>query len=79
MQLSLKSDKKMVTFYEYEYQYTFLTACRSFLLIMKNISDNSYRKQKKTHSMFNIFFRNLAVYEIMWKNTVEAVRPQMKL
>ena len=30
--------------------------------------------------MFNIFFsRNLAVYEVMWKNMVESDRPQMTI
>jgi hypothetical protein len=33
--------------------------------------------EKKTHFMFNIFFFvNRAVYEIMWKNSVETCRPQ---
>jgi len=29
--------------------------------------------------MFIIYFENHAIYEIMWKNTVESDRPQMKL
>ena len=29
--------------------------------------------------MFNNFFENRAVYEIMWKNIVELVRPQMTI
>jgi len=36
-------------------QYTSLTTCRSVLLIMKNISDNSYRENRNTRFMFNIF------------------------
>jgi hypothetical protein len=27
----------------------------------------------------NVFFENRAVYEIMWKNTVQRDRPQMKI
>jgi len=35
---------------------------------------------KKTHLVStNFFFENLAIYEIMWKNTVEPNRPQMKV
>jgi len=34
----------------------------------------------KTHFVFsNFFFRNRAVYEIMWKDTVEPDRPQMTI
>jgi len=34
----------------------------------------------KTHFMFNNFFpENRAVYEIMWKNTVEPSRSQMTI
>jgi len=34
----------------------------------------------KIHFVFNNFcFRNRYVYEIMWKNTVEADRPQMTI
>ena len=36
-------------------------------------------KPKTTRFLFNTFnlFKNRAVYEIMWKNTVPPVRPQM--
>ena len=33
----------------------------------------------KTHIMFNFFFENRAVYEIMWKNIVLPNRPQTKI
>jgi hypothetical protein len=33
----------------------------------------------KTHFVFNNHFLNHAVYEIMWKNTVELGRPQMTI
>jgi hypothetical protein len=34
----------------------------------------------ETHFIFNdFFFENRAVYEIMWKNTVERGRPQMTI
>ena len=32
---------------------------------------------KKINS--NLFFENLAFYEVMWKNTVETDRPQMTI
>jgi hypothetical protein len=34
-------------------------------------------KKIKTHFMFNNFFKNCAVYEIMWKNIVELGRQQI--
>ena len=36
-------------------------------------------KNVSTHLMFNNFSKNCAIYEIMWKNVVEQVRPQMKI
>ena len=33
----------------------------------------------KTHFMFNNFFENCAVYEIMWKNMVEPDMPQVAI
>jgi hypothetical protein len=33
----------------------------------------------ETNFMFNFFFENLAVCEIMWKNFVQRGRPQMKI
>ena len=37
------------------------------------------QKNQKAHFMFNnfFFFENCAVYDIMWKNTVQLGRPQM--
>jgi len=47
---------------------------------MKNISYNSCREIRNTHFVFNNFiFEFGAVYEIMWKNTVESGRPQMTI
>ena len=41
----------------------------SILLRIRNVSDGSWcRKNHNTHFTFsNIFFENLAIYEIMWK------------
>ena len=33
----------------------------------------------RTHFMFNNFFYNRSIYEIMWKRNVEPGRPQMTL
>jgi len=49
---------------------------------MRDVSGKSYgEKSKKIHFTFNIFFfpEDCAVYELMWKNVVEADRPQMKV
>ena len=38
---------------------------------------NVVEKVKNTHFVFsNFFYENLSIYEIMWKNGVEADRPQ---
>jgi hypothetical protein len=42
---------------------------------MRNVLGEVVEKIK-THFMFNKFFRNLAVYEIMSKNIVESEGPQ---
>jgi hypothetical protein len=33
----------------------------------------------KTHVMFNFFFENHALYEIIWKNMVQSERSQMTI
>jgi len=43
---------------------------------MRDISDKSCGERKTTHFLFNDFFENRAVYEIIWKNIVEPDRPQ---
>jgi hypothetical protein len=45
---------------------------------MKNVSEKSCRETQNTF-MFNFFFENRAVYEIMWKNIVERGRAQMTI
>ena len=44
---------------------------------MRNVLDKSCRENQNTHFMFNNFFENRAVYEIMSKNMVEPERSQM--
>jgi len=45
---------------------------------MKNVSDKSCRESQNTHFMFSNFFsENCAVFETMWKNSVQPDRPQM--
>ena len=50
---------------------------------MKIFSDNGCQENQNTHFIFNNFFfpppENRAVYETMWSNIVEPVRPQMKI
>ena len=57
---------------------------RSVILRMRNVSDESFREYQNTHFTFNNYFffffpKNRAVCEIMWKNMVEPVRPQMAI
>ena len=52
----------------HEDHYTFFTT-RSFLLILRNVSDKGYKENQSTRLMFNnIFFDNR---EIMLKNMKE--------
>ena len=45
---------------------------------MGNVSKKHFKEKQNTYFVFsNFFFENLAVYEIMWKNTVKPGRPQM--
>jgi hypothetical protein len=44
------------------------------------VSDNSSTENQNTHYRFNNFFpENRAVYEVMWKNTVQPDRPEKKI
>ena len=45
---------------------------------MRIVSDKSCRQKQNTHFVFRNL-ENLAVYKIMWKNTVEPDRPQMAI
>jgi len=47
------------------------------LLRMRNVSDKSCKEFQNTHFIFSNFFKNCAIDEIMWKNTVEPDRSQM--
>jgi hypothetical protein len=47
---------------------------------MKNVSDKCCGETLNTHFILNdVFIKNRAVYEIIWKNTVERERPQMTI
>jgi len=64
----------------HEVRYTFIIISRSVLLIMRNVSDKSYRENQNTHFVFSdFFFENRAVYETIWKNTVEPGRLHMTI
>ena len=65
----------------HEDQYTFLIISRTFLLRMRNVSDKSCRENQNTHFVFSNFLKikNRAVYEIMWKNTVQPGRPSVTI
>jgi hypothetical protein len=48
---------------------------------MTNVSDRNWRENQNTHFVYSNYFRKKkkinAVYEIMYKNTVESETPQM--
>ena len=73
----MKLTRITVTFFEY--QYTFLIISCLFLVRMGNVSERSYIENQNTHFIFNNFFENHAVYEIMWKSVVEPDRSQMAI
>jgi hypothetical protein len=55
----------------------FMIISRWVILRMRSVSDKSCRENQNTHFMFNNFFpKNRTGYEIMWKNMVDAHRPQ---
>jgi hypothetical protein len=60
----------------YEDQYTFLIISLSVILRMRNVSNKSCRGNQNAHIMLNVFIKNRAVSEILWKNTGEWGRTQ---
>jgi hypothetical protein len=61
---------------------TLVIISRSFLLGMETVSVKSCRENQNTNFVSsNNFFppENHAVYEIIWKNTIEPGRPQMPI
>jgi hypothetical protein len=79
IQLSLKSDTNN-WYFAWGPTHTFITS-RSVLLRMRNVSDKNRRGNQNTRFVYSNFFlfEIRAVYEIMWKNTVERGRPQMTI
>jgi len=60
-------------------QYTFMIF-GSVLPTVRNVSNESYRENRKIRWMFNNAFpENRAVGETMWKNMVEPDRPQVTI
>ena len=47
------------------------------ILLLRSVADKICRENQNIRFMFNYFFLNRAVYEIMWKNIVEPGRAQM--
>ena len=60
---------------------TFLIISHSVPRKMRNVSDKLCRENQNIHLVVSIFFplENRTIYEIMWKNTLESVSPQMSL
>ena len=61
-----------------EDQCTFFIS-RSVLVRMRNVSGKSCTENETINFLFSnfFFFKNGAIYEIMWKNVVEPERPQI--
>jgi len=59
----------------HEDHYIFMILSRSIIFKMRNVPDKIVEKIK-TRNLFSIFFffKNLTVYEIMWKNTIGEMR-----
>jgi hypothetical protein len=79
MKVSIKSGKNNG---HYTWPVYLFDVCRSVLLVMRNVSDKSYRENQNTRFICNNFFfspENRSVYEIMWKNIAEPVKPQMTI
>jgi hypothetical protein len=58
--------------------FMFMIISRLILLGMRNILD-TFIEEINTYFIIKAFSKNLMVYEIMWKNTVEPERPQMTI
>jgi hypothetical protein len=54
----------------------FFIISRSVIPRMRNVSDKSCTENENTFYDQFCFSKNRAVYEIMWKNTVQPDRPQ---
>ena len=64
----------------HEDRHTFLITSRSVLLIMRNVSNSSWRGNQNTHFVLcDFFFKNRVVCEIMWESIVDRSRPQMTI
>jgi len=64
----------------HEDQYTFFNHISSNSTYNEKCSRQKlYKKSKHIYVQYFSFFENRAVYEIMWKNTVEPGRPQMTI
>jgi hypothetical protein len=65
-----------------EVQFAFFIISCSVLLRMRNVSDKRCTEKHNTDISCLItflFFENLAVYDVMWKNIVDPDRPQMTI
>ena len=60
---------------------TCIIICCSVRLRMRSVLDMCLRENQNTHfcSIFFLFFKNCAVYEIVWEVIVKLVRPQMTI
>jgi len=63
----------------HEGEYRVFIISRSVLRRMRNISRRSCRENQNMHFVLKNSSQNRAVYDIMWKNSVERCRPQMTI
>jgi hypothetical protein len=53
---------------------------RTVFLRMRNVSDRRCRENQNAHfNLRNFFFKNRAIYEIIWKSMVDPGKPQMAI
>jgi hypothetical protein len=74
---SLNLTRKL--YYVWRPLYIFFIISRLVLHRMRSVSDINCRENQNTHFIFDFFFLNCAICEIMWKNIVEPDRPQMTI
>jgi hypothetical protein len=54
-----------------------MTTSRRILHRIRNISDQPCRENKNTYKLNKNFSEDFSIYELTWKNMVEADRPQV--
>jgi len=75
----LKPDNNSGTLHEDPYKFFFIISRSNCSYNEKYFRQKLWIKSKSTFCVQQHFFENRAVYEIMWKNTVQPDRPKMTI